>query len=723
MQETPTTRRQANIRRLFEPKSIAILGASEDRTKAGGRPIAYLAEAGFGGRVHPINPRHAELFGYRCYPSLAALSEVPDLIVVAIPGGGVVQAVRDAAAAGVGAMVIYTSGFAELSPEGAAAEREIRDICARTGLLVCGPNCQGVANLFNGLAVNFSTALSQGHPRPGPVAIVSQSGLVGALVTAECMTRGLGIGYLVSTGNEAGFEFADAVAYLADDERIRVIVGYLEGIRDVGRFRQAAEQARRNGKPLVILKAGKSPDAARVAASHTGSLAGPVLLYDALCSELGIVSVDSIEELLDITVTFARVAPPPRGNRVAIMGNSGGFAVLCTDDLHRFGLPLAQLAPATIATLARYLPPYVTAQNPVDLVGVAMNDATATTTVLETLAADDGVDMVLCCFGAVQRNVTELCNALVAVVRSSTKPVLVAWLASAPAGAAILEAGDVALFADPSRAVRAMKCLVDVRTRPARAQAAPCLEEAVLARLRTALRAAISRGQTTLGEAEVMPLLAEAGLRVPRLARVASPEQAEAAFGAFGGPVAVKIDCDDIAHKTEIGGVRLNIASADACVRACREVLDNVARHAPAATPRGVLLAEMIGDGIEVIIGVQRDPVLGPFVAVGLGGILVEVMQDMVFHPAPVDRAGAQAMLRRLRAFPLLEGVRGGKPRDIAALADAIATVSEIAASVPDIVELDLNPVIVRDEGCGLVVVDALVRLRSVDLALPAVGL
>ena len=698
--------------RLFEPGSVAILGASADRTKAGGRPIAYLSEAGFGGRVYPINPRHTELFGYRCYPAFAALPEVPDLIVVAIPGSGVVQAVREAAASGVGAMVIYTSGFAELSPEGAAAEREIRDICASTGLLVCGPNCQGIANLFNGLAVNFSTALSQGQPRPGPVAIVSQSGLVGALVTAECMTRALGIGYLVSTGNEAGFEFADAVAYLADDERIRVIVGYLEGIRDVGRFRQAAERARRNGKPLVILKAGKSPDAARVAASHTGSLAGPMQLYDALCTELGVVSVDSIEELLDITVAFARVAPIPRGNRVAVMGNSGGFAVLCTDDLHRFGLRLAPLTAGTITTIARYLPPYVVPQNPVDLVGVAMSDAAATTTVLESLAADDGVDMILCCFGAVQRNVAELCNAVVGAVRSSVKPVVVAWLASSPAGLAILEAGGVALFADPSRAVRAMKCLVDVRTRPARTQAAPHLEAAVLAGLRTVLRTAISNGRTMLGEADVFPCLAEAGLRVPRLARATSPEDAAAAFGAFGAPVAVKIDCDDIAHKTEIGGVRLNVASADACMHACREVLDNAARNAPQATPRGVLLAEMIGDGVEVIVGVKRDPVLGPFVAVGLGGIFVEVMQDLVFHPAPVDRAGAQAMLRRLRGFPLLAGVRGGKSKDIDALADAIATVSELAAGAPEIVEMDLNPVIVRDEGMGLAIVDALIRLR-----------
>lgn len=713
METAAATRRQANLRRLFEPGSVAILGASEIATKPGGRPIVYLSETGFGGRVYPINPRHTELFGYRCFPTLAALPEVPDLIVVAIPASGVLAAVQEAAAADVGAMVIYTSGFAEMGAEGAGVEREIRDICARTGLIVCGPNCQGLTNLFSGLAVNFSTALSEGQPRPGPVAIVSQSGLVGALVTAECMSRGLGIGYLVSTGNEAGFEFADAIAYLADDERVGVIVGYLEGIRDMARFRQAAERARRNGKPLVILKVGRSPEAARVAATHTGSLAGPTQLYDALCTELGIVSVDSVEELLDLTVAFARAAQIPRGDRVGVIGNSGGFAVMCTDELHRHGLRLAPLADSTIAAVARHLPPYIVSQNPVDLVSLPLNDPAATVGVIESIAADGATDVILCCFGAIRRNVTVLCDALVAFARVSPKPVLVAWLASAPEGIKVLEAGGVAVYTDPSRVVRAMRRLIDVRTRPAhRARAEPRMPESIRARLRATVTAEIAGGRLVLSEADVLPLLATAGLRVPRLARAATPEQAAAAFSAFGGPVAVKIDSDAITHKTEMGGVRLNVASAEDCASACREMLDSAARHTPAARPRGVLLAEMMAGGLEVIIGVQRDPVLGPFVVVGLGGIFVEVMRDVVFHAAPVDRAGAHDMLRRLRAYPLLEGVRGSAPRDIDALADAIATVSEIAAGVPEIREMDLNPVILYAAGKGLVVVDAVVRCR-----------
>ncbi len=713
MEESAARRREANIGRLFNPQSVAVLGASTNRNKAGGRPIAYLAETGFAGRVYPINPRHERLFGYRSYSSLAALPEVPDLIVVAIPQGGVMDAVREAAAAGAGAMVIYSSGFAELSPEGEAAEREMRELCASTGLVVCGPNCQGVANLFNGLAVNFSTALAAGHPQPGPVAIVSQSGLVAALLAAECMSRSLGIGYIVSTGNEAGFEFADAVAFMAEDPRIRVIAGYMEGIRDRDRFCRAAERARLCGKPLVILKTGKSPDAALAAASHTGALAGRDMLCDALFAELGIISVESIEELLDATLAFARVRQVPRASRVAVMGNSGGFAVLSADHLHRFGLRLAPLAAATAKAIARHLPPYVAARNPVDLVGVAMEDAAATAAVLESLAADEGVDMVLCCFGVVRRNAEELCRALAPAIAKAAKPVVVAWLASAPEGAAFLEKEGVALLPDPSRAVRAMRRLLDARGPRPRERKAATVEAGVIEELREHMREALAKGQKRLGEADLFPQLAKIGLRVPRVLRADSPEEAAAAFAGFSSPVAVKIDAEGIDHKTEAGGVRLGIASHDACARACREVLESARRSLPLIKPRGVVVAEMMESGTEVMIGVERDKVLGPFVAVGLGGLFVEVLQDIVFHSAPLSPEEALAMLRRLRAFPLLAGARGGKAKDMGALARAIAAISEIAAGVPEIAEMDLNPVILYEEGSGLAVVDALVRLEA----------
>ncbi|MBV1795714.1 acetate--CoA ligase family protein [Siccirubricoccus sp. G192] len=721
MKQDLDSRRRANLQRLFEPASVAILGASEIRTKPGGRPLAYLSEAGFAGRVYPINPRHETLFGYRCYPAIATLPEVPDLVVVAIPANSVLAAVHDAAAAGVGAMVIYTSGFAEIGPAGEAAEREIREIAARTGLIICGPNCQGIANLFNGLAVNFSTALSEGQPRPGPVGIVSQSGLVGALVTSECMARGLGIGYLVSTGNEAGFECADAIVHMAEDDRIRVIAGYVEGIRDAGRFREAAERARDRGKPLVILKAGRSPDAARAAASHTGSLAGPSHLFDALCAELGVVQAESLEDLADAAATFAHGVPLPAGPRVGIVGNSGGFNVICTDGLHRFGLSLAPFSAETVAAIARVIPSYLVAQNPVDLATLPMTDLVTTRSLLERMVADTMVDIIICCFGAIRAKVEELTAMLAEFARSAEKPLLVAWLASAPAGATSLAVGGVPTFSDPSRAVKAARRLLHAPRAGAAIGLAvrQSVTEAALAPLAARLRDMAACHQTIAGEAVLLPLLAEAGLKVPRMVQVASPKEAQAAFASLGAvSVAVKVDSDEFPHKTEIGGVRLGITSAEACRDACHMVLENASHNAPAAVLRGALIAEMIADGVEMIIGVKRDPVLGPFVAVGFGGIFVEVLQDVVLRPAPLDAVAALRMLRELKAFPLLDGARGKARKDIAALARAIATVSEIAAAVPQIVEMDLNPVFLRDEGQGLVVADALLRIA--DGAWPA---
>jgi acyl-CoA synthetase (NDP forming) len=707
-------RREANLRRLFEPSSVAVLGASGVATKAGGRPLAYLRETGFAGRVYPINPRHRALFGFDCFPSLDALPEVPDLVVVAIPAEGVLPAVRQAAAMGVGAMVIYTSGFAEVGLEGGAVEREIRGVCERTGLIVCGPNCQGIANLFNGLAVNFSTALSEGQPKPGPIGIVSQSGLVGALIASECMARSLGLGYLVSTGNEAGFEFADAVAHMAADPRIRVVVGYLEGIRDVARFRAAALRARAKGKPLVVLKAGRSPAAARAAASHTGALAGSARLHDALFAELGVMAAESLEDLVDAAVTLGAALPPPRGARVGIVGNSGGFNVLCTDDLHRFGLELASLSEPTRAEIAAHLPPFLPAQNPVDLASLPQADPATARALLQRVADDPGVDIVICCFGAIRAASAALTAELATFARSAAKPMVAAWLASAPAGFVALSAAGVPTFTDPSRAARAARRLLDAAARPAGgaappADAAPADAASVAALVRQARR----EGRGVIGEAALLPALGRLGLRVPRMARARTPEEAETAFAALGADgVAVKIDSPDILHKTEAGGVALGIASPAAYREAARAILGAVREKAPGAAIEGLLVAEMVGGGrAEVMIGVKRDPILGPFVAVGLGGVFVEILGDVAFRAAPFGEAEATALLRSLRAWPLLDGARNRPRLDVPALARAIAAVSRLAVAVPEIGELDLNPVLVGREGEGAVVVDALLRL------------
>jgi acetyltransferase len=712
-------RRKANLMRLFEPASVAVLGASEVRTKAGGRPLAYLKEAGFAGRVYPINPRHASLLGFPCFASLEALPEVPDLVVVAIPARGVLPAVHQAAALGVGAMVIYTSGFAEIGLEGGTVEREIRAICEATGLIVCGPNCQGIANLFNGLAVNFSTALSEGQPDPGPAGIVSQSGLVGALIASECMARSMGVGYLVSTGNEAGFEVADAIDHMAEDPRIRVIAGYVESIRDVGRFRAAALKARAKGTPVILIKSGRSPAAARAAASHTGAMAGSARLHDALFEELGIIAVESLEALVDGVLTLGAGLPAPKGPRVAIFGNSGGFNVICTDDLQRFGLELAPLTEPTLRDISTHLPDYLAAQNPIDLASVPQVDPEAARQLLQRVADDPTVDMIVCVFGAIRGNAVALAEKLAAFRREAGKPMVVAWLASAPAGFSALCTAGIPTFPDPSRAARAVRQLLDA-TRRAGLPVPPVPPAIAAEPVASVIRAMRAAGAVTAGEATLLPALGALGLRVPRTARAGTPAEAAAAFAGLGAArVVVKIDSPDIAHKTDVGGVVLGIASAEACREAAEDIFAAVRTAAPEARLDGVILAEMAAGRAELVIGINRDPVLGAFVAVGLGGIFVEVLGDIVFRAAPFDEAEAEALLRRLRAWPLLEGTRNMPRLDVAALSRMLATLSRIAAALPEIEELDLNPVLLGRDGEGATIVDALLRLSAPPGASP----
>ncbi|MBR0670478.1 acetate--CoA ligase family protein [Neoroseomonas soli] len=704
-----TTHRAQNLERLFEPASVAVLGASGVASKAGGRPIAYLRETGFAGRVYPINPRHASLFGFDCYPSLEALPEVPDLVVVAIPARGVLPAVREAAALGVGAMVIYTSGFAEVGLEGSEVQREIHEICETTGLVVCGPNCQGIANLYNGLAVNFSTALSEGQPKPGPIGIVSQSGLVGALIASECMSRSVGLGYLVSTGNEAGFEIADAISYMAEDKRIRVITGYVESIRDVGRFRAAALKARVNGTPIVLIKSGKSPEAARAAASHTGALAGSARLHEALFQELGIIAVDNLEALIDATLTFGAGLPAPAGRRVAIFGNSGGFNVLCTDDLGRFGLELAPLAEATLAEIARHLPGYLAAQNPIDLATVPQTDPKTTRRLLQLVAEDPNVDIVISVLGAIRGGADALIAELADYARGASKPMVAAWMASAPSGFAALSAAGIPVFPDPSRAARAARHLLDGTSAAAPANIPPARDVEPVSAVVRSMRAA---GELTAGEVALLPALGALGLRVPHMARARTPEEAEAAFTRLGVErVAVKIDSPDIAHKTDVGGVVLGVSSPEACAEATRSILASVGTRAKDARIDGVLLAEMARGSAEIVIGIKKDPLLGAFVGVGLGGVFVEILGDIAFRAAPFDERIALALLRQLKGWPLLEGTRSLPLLDVEALACVVAAISQLAAALPEIEELDLNPVLVGRAGEGVTIVDALMRL------------
>jgi len=460
----PDAERQAsvkNVNKMFEARSVAVLGASEKFAKPGGRALIYLEKYGYRGKVFPINPKHTTLLGRRCFPDVRSLPETPDVVVVAVPAKDVPAAIAECAEAGIPSAIIYTSGFAEVGPAGAALEREVRAVVAKSGMAVCGPNCQGVGNLFTGLALNFSSCFSDTKVAAGPVGIVSESGLFGGLIVAACSSRGIGVGYSVSTGNEAGMQFADAVEFMADDPRIRVIAGYLEGIRDMDRFRRAAERARSNGKALVILKVGETAESARVAASHTGSVTGSPELYRAAFAEMGVITVESLEDLIDTAVTFAQTKQLPRGPSVGILTNSGGLGVFCTDEVSRQGLALAAFAPETVARIQARLPEFGAPQNPVDITLQAYTDVDSVAAHIENICQDESVDIVVLCFGIQKLNVPELTAHLARISSQSDRPILVSWIDSDPAPKRALGVAGVPVYSDPARALKAARQLVE----------------------------------------------------------------------------------------------------------------------------------------------------------------------------------------------------------------------------------------------------------------------
>ncbi|WP_153139266.1 acetate--CoA ligase family protein [Paraburkholderia agricolaris] len=704
--------RRTNLHRLFKPASVAVVGASDQATKVGGRPLDLLGKYEFVGRVYPVNPKYDELFGYRCYADLQALPEIPDLVVVAVPARHVLQVVKDSARLGVGALVIYTSGFGEMGPQGEIVEGQIREIAADTGLIVCGPNCQGIANFSNGMVVNFSSSVSVAPVLPGNVGIVSQSGLIGGLMVLECLARELGVGYLVSTGNEAGMHFSDVVAYMADDPDIKVIAGYLESIRDIDSFREAATRARLNGKSIVILKVGRSPEAAKAAASHTGSLAGSAELYDAALREMGVFLVDSIEELVDASVTFAQVSTVAAGRRIGILTNSGGLGVFCADDVFRQNLEMAKFSDATVAAIAKRLPEFGAASNPVDVTLQAHTDVDTVASHIEHIVNDPSVDVVVVTFGVQMVNVKALTDHLARIAHESPKPLLVSWVASDPDGTRLLAKGGVPVFADPARAVRAARYLVEFSEFAVADSGSHQRYSGAAARLLAEkIKNATAAGSQILGESELRDVLEAMEVAVPRHEPATDGSLAMQAFDRIDSErVVVKIDSDDVLHKSDVGGVVLNVRSREEACKAADEILTAVRTKVPDAKIRGVIVSEMVADGVEVIVGAKRDPVLGAFVMVGLGGIFVEVLKDVVFCPAPVTPERAERMLRSLRAYPLLQGVRGQAPRDTKSLARVIAAASHMIATHPEIGELDLNPVLVKQDGA--VAVDALIHLN-----------
>lgn len=694
----------ASLDRMFRPRSIALIGASTNPDKIGGVPLALLLKYEYDGKLYPVNPNATEVQGVPAYPSVAAIGAPADLAIVAVPMALAEQAVKDAAEAGVRSVVLFTSGYAEVGETGRAAQARLAALARTRGVRILGPNCLGFMNTRDQVYATFSPAPHAARARPGAVGIVSQSGAFGIYAYAMARERDIGLSYWISTGNECDIEFADAVAWLARDPDTRVIMGYVEGCRDGAKLKAALSLARDAGKPVVVTKVGRTASGAAAAASHTAALAGDDAVFDALLRQYGAIRTRTLDEFFN--VGYALSGPVrPANKALGIMTLSGGVGALMADDAADAALELVPMpAGAQAAIMARV--PFATPRNPVDITGQVTSEPELMTFAARTMLDSGGYGSLLAFLAAAGTSATFWPHllAFAKTIRAEypDTPLALCSLFT-PERRRALEALGCLVFADPSAAVRALKCLGDTV-----AIARPACDPGLSPNAENPAVAAIEAG--VLDEPAGLALLRAAGIPVVAHQRVASQDEAVAAAAAFGYPVVMKLVSADITHKSDIGAVRLHLQDAGAVRAAYREILEEAARHAPAARLDGLLVAPMIKGGVECILGVQRDPVYGPVVMFGLGGVLVEAMRDVAFRMAPFDERDAHAMIDEIRGRRVLAGMRGQPPADVSALASALAALSRFAWANRDaVVSVDVNPFIVLPLGGGALALDAVV--------------
>jgi len=685
----------------LDPRSVAVVGASDNPHKVGGRPIHFLKSFGFTGAVYPINPHRDEVQGFRAYPDLASLPEAPDLVVVAVPGEAAVAAVDAAAARGVKAAVVMASGFGETGDGGRAAERAMVDRANARGLRVIGPNSQGVANFGTGAVANFATMFVEAPPADGPVAIVSQSGATS--VVPYGILRGLGIGvrYVCATGNDGDVTVAELASAIAKDPAVRLLLLYLEGIRDPDRLAEAAAIARARDLPILVLKPGRSGAGAKAAGSHTGALATEDRVVDAFLRRHGMWRARDVQD-------WSAAAPlylqgwRPEGRRLVVISNSGSACVLAADLASELAMPLGRFRDDTVTALRRVLPGFATATNPIDITAALLSNSRLFSEILPIVADDPAADLVFASIpvAGVGYDVPAFARDTAAFMAATGKAVAVA--APQPSIAAQFRAAGVPTFLDETQAMRSLDQL---------ARHAALLRAPMPAMAQASSPVVLPPGTGRfLDEAASLAIVAGAGLPVVPHRLCRGTAEARAAFAALGGgPVAVKGCSPDLPHKSEHGLVALGLADADDVAAAFDAQMAAMARLG--AGDRAVIVAAMARGRRELMLGARRDPTFGPVVLVGDGGKYVEALGDVAALVPPFTAEDVIEALMGLRIRPILAGVRGEPPADLAAYAAAaVALAALMAAAGPAIAAVDLNPVLVGASGTPTLILDALVE-------------
>ena len=705
----------ASLRPFFQPRAVAIVGASRNPANIGTRLLQAAIDAGFQGALYPINPKAAAIGSLRAYPSVRDLPEAPDLAVIAVPRDAVLEVIDDCAARGVRAVVVITAGFAEIGPEGGALQRTLLEKVRGHGMRMVGPNCLGLLNTDP--AVRLNASFAPDFPRPGRIAFSSQSGALGLAIMALARQRGLGLSNFVSVGNKADVSGNDLLQYWEADNRTDVVLLYLESFGNPRRFGRIASRVSRH-KPIVAVKAGRTNAGKRAASSHTAALAASDVAVDALFHQTGVIRAESLDEMFDLAAALS-AQPLPKGRRVAILTNAGGLGILCADTCEANDLLVQELSEATRTQLKEFLPTTASVSNPVDMIASATAEHFRTAT--EILLRDPEVDAVIVLTIHVGiADISAIARGIVAGVTiartegGAAKPVLTCIMDGDKLGA-IEESADERLpnYAFPENAARVLGKLANYaewRQQPPGAILDFDNIQVQPARMlcQTILR---DRGAGWLGADEVRTVLKSFGLPLPRSAICRTPEETIQAARDIGFPVALKLASRQIVHKTEFGGVQLNLQDELAVRQAFATIRERLVEANRLEDFDGVLVQPMIGGGVELMVGVTQDPSFGPLIGFGLGGIHVEILKDVCFRVTPVTDRDAKEMIRSIRGYRLLEGYRGHPPADLTAIEEVLLRVARLVEEIPEISELDLNPVIALPPGQGCWIVDARISL------------
>jgi acyl-CoA synthetase (NDP forming) len=692
--------------RLFHPRGIAIIGASADLSRIGGHPIRALKDAGYKGGIFPVNPKYPEMHGLKCYPDAASISEPCDLAIIAVAAPGVVTAVRDCAKAGIPFAVVLTAGFRETGAEGRKLEAELKRTVAETGVRIVGPNCQGMLSIQSRVWAAFGSVADETDFRPGRVSCAFQSGGFGYAIVNLAEAQGLGFRYCVSSGNETDIDMPELLSAFLDDDGTSVIFAYLEGTPDARRLLDVGRRSLEVGKPVMIWKAATTDAGAKAAASHTANMTGSYDLYRAALRQCGLIEVDDVEPIVDIAKLFGQ-GRLPKGNAVGVLSISGGSGIVYADAAVQGGLTLPSFSDTTMAALRKIVPSFGSPENPADVTAGFFNNMSLFIDALEIVLADPRLDQLSILLASVTgASAARPAQAIAEVAARTDKPIHVAWSgrhAKSPEAVKALTDANVPFITTPVRLAQAAATLARFASDQRR------LLPRRVPEVRTVETLSLPAGPVTLNEGESKDVLRAFGIPVVREVFVPVDTDAAAAARDLNEPFAVKIVSRDIPHKTDAGGVKLRV-TRDGLADAVAVVTANSAKAVPGAKINGVLISEM-AQGLETLIGIINDESFGPVVALGLGGVLTEVLKDITYRVAPFGLETAREMIADLRGAKLFDGHRGAPAADKEALANALVAASQMAAALKGrLKEADINPLFVAPSGA--VAADALIVLK-----------